>query len=531
MFVCIVATVVTQFAQAEKFSFGVMSDTQWKSNLDGENPGTCAVGIINQINAQFIGADVDFVVQVGDLVDSVSNVNNLEARAAAAQSLYDAGIGFFPLRGNHESNQAAAVKTQALFEQTQGLGDNVYGATNFSSPQANLNGLTYSFDYGNARFVLLDQFTRTDGSYGSIIDQQSWIDSTLSGRDADTHAFVFSHKQLLGGNHSDNLFGDPDDNVAAQDAFIRSMDDNNVGYLMSGHDHMHDLSIVSSTDGGSEVHQLITSSDSYKFYTPKDPSNQERYNTIGQEVIAQELYSVGYYVFTVEGDCVTADFYAADPDPSTAGLLNVSLKYTPDLNFSLRQTFGYSLNGREFVLGGGESYSAVQDAIAAGNGFLGTSMALNGLVGTTGVILDGRSTVLDITTGWVAAEEGLASDILKIWGMSNRLGTDETDIFMLTMSYDELLVSLEDINSELFGIRTRGIGGEWVLAGDMFMGDLDLSSLVIGTDTLGQYGIDSTSGLAWAIVNHNSDFAVAVPEPATISLLTIGAIAAIRRRK
>lgn len=39
------------WANARPWSFGVMSDTQWKANLDGENPETVAVGIINQLNA------------------------------------------------------------------------------------------------------------------------------------------------------------------------------------------------------------------------------------------------------------------------------------------------------------------------------------------------------------------------------------------------------------------------------------------------------------------------------------------------
>ena len=43
-----------------------MGDTQWKANLDGENPETVAVGIIQQINEAFIAADVKFVIQVGD---------------------------------------------------------------------------------------------------------------------------------------------------------------------------------------------------------------------------------------------------------------------------------------------------------------------------------------------------------------------------------------------------------------------------------------------------------------------------------
>ncbi|MBN1610779.1 MAG: metallophosphoesterase [Polyangiaceae bacterium] len=156
---------------AREWTFGVMSDTQWKANLDGENPETVAVGIINQINAAFIEHDVEFVIQVGDLVDKETDSPNgnssnrtMDTRAAAAQALYDAGIGFFPVRGNHEGSATAATELPVLFPQTSGTGPNVGKATHFTSPFELLAGLSYSFDYKNARFVLVDQFTRPDGS-------------------------------------------------------------------------------------------------------------------------------------------------------------------------------------------------------------------------------------------------------------------------------------------------------------------------------------------------------------------------------
>jgi hypothetical protein len=191
----VVSLFITSFAQADAWRFGVMSDTQWKANLDGENPETVAVGIINQLNSEFISHDVSFVIQVGDLTDKATDSPNgnpsnrtLDTRAEAAQALYDAGIGFFPVRGNHEGSATAAMDIPVLFPQTTGTGPNVVGAMNFSSPFPTLNGLSYSFDYNNARFVLIDQFTRTDGSNylgntnNNAIDQLDWIDAQISGK-------------------------------------------------------------------------------------------------------------------------------------------------------------------------------------------------------------------------------------------------------------------------------------------------------------------------------------------------------------
>ena len=95
-------------AWAEPWKFGVMSDTQWPNSPDSKNPNV-AVNVINHINKEFIKHGVKFVIQVGDLTDKPSTVvanparvENLDIRATFAQDLYNAGIGFYPLRGNHE---------------------------------------------------------------------------------------------------------------------------------------------------------------------------------------------------------------------------------------------------------------------------------------------------------------------------------------------------------------------------------------------------------------------------------------------
>ena len=153
------------------WSFGVMGDTRWtlSEDPDGNNPNYVSAEIIRALNDRFIDYGVKFVIQVGDLSDRAGD-DAMYTRAELAKPLYDAGIGFFPLRGDHDtygatycldpdSNMNIPAFLDA-FPQTQGL-DNTFGATNFSSPAIDeLNGLSYSFDYGeegsNARFVIVD---------------------------------------------------------------------------------------------------------------------------------------------------------------------------------------------------------------------------------------------------------------------------------------------------------------------------------------------------------------------------------------
>ncbi len=93
---------------AQAWKFAVISDTQGIGADDDYTPNTVAVAIVKALNQRFIAHGVKFVVQVGDLVDqtgsTASSVATTEdTRAALAQELYNAGIGFFPLRGNHDS--------------------------------------------------------------------------------------------------------------------------------------------------------------------------------------------------------------------------------------------------------------------------------------------------------------------------------------------------------------------------------------------------------------------------------------------
>lgn len=532
---------------AEPWSFGVMSDTQWKENLDGENPETVAVGIINQLTQQFIEHGVKFVIQVGDLVDKETDSTNgnssertMDTRAAAAQTLYDNGICFFPLRGNHEGSSTAANEMPVLFPQTTG-GGMTCGVTNINSPDpydnGNLTGLSYSFDYDNARFVLIDQFTRKDGtnyldsSNYNAIDQLPWIDSVLSDKGIMRHGFLFSHKNLMGANHVDMLLGsDPSQNPEAQNSYFASLYDNGARYHFGGHDHNHLRSVVVSPDGLSTAMNIITSSNSYKFYTPKIPSIDEQYDLpafgfLRETPITQELYTVGYYIVTVDGPRVTVDHYASPNDPDGANdaygetcgttfdtLADCDLKVTPNLSFEKRETFGYSLNGREFLVAQGDSYSVVRDS------FRGTrARILGGTNDSTVTILDGRSTTKDVNTGWAPRkailtkeDDNTASATLTLWGMKE-LGEETSDTYALSLSYQPSKGILDRLGRGLFGLATKDADGNWINAVDMIDGVT--KRFVLGTwkpsYPLGTYGVDTRTKTAWAVINYDGDFAVA----------------------
>jgi len=574
------------------WKFAVMADTQWLSTDDGYNPNTSAIAIIQALQQRFIGHGVKFVVQVGDLADRADTASSSEAgyattpvvcedtRALFAQPLYNAGIGFFPVRGNHDN--LAADEFVSIFPQTKGGNMNATPAAalavanpdtanqpspvaagaafqlgkNFSSPGTanglannNLAGLSYAFDFANARLVFIDQFQPGASTDGNGPDgnpyslkttaklQQPWISQVLSGKPASVaHAFVFAHKGLITQQHQDVLFGDqPGDAdyqytnsggtlvtmkaAAGMNDFIRSMASNGARLYFCGHDHIYNRSLVYTTDdaGLSHVTHVLCSSNSSKFYTPNEQndigntpvtkltSNNAFYCAGKRQVqLSQELYTVGYYVVTVDGDNVTVDYYSAPVYPTYSASTENLITSTPTLNFSLRESFGYGVGGNEYVVDQGGAFTVVNETSPGGT----TAKILAGTNGSLVRDLSGTKYKVAVNTGWAPKVQGGHSDVLVLRGMDYDLGSTETDAFALAMSYDGTGLTDAEIVDGNFCLAALDATGKWSNAVDANVGGT--KKFVKGPWTsgaaLGSYGVDTATKTVWAVINHNSEY-------------------------
>ncbi len=647
-----------RYQTPEAWTFGITADTQWtithsldwdpgdpyyahvNPNYREENPDYVSVSTLLKLNEQFIEHNVNFVVQLGDLTDRAGNAA-MFTHAAARQPLYDAGIGFFPVRGNHETygnlyglDPDPADPDQvwpdmnipawhAAFPQTRGLGPNLVGAYNFHGPDIEaLEGLSYSFDYGpagsDARFVFMDieptsywlqtpdvhpiygqgyiftnffawtvykhdedviagngnvipagTWFRVDSSgnpatswvdtatddtveEGSFTydgtqfrpgDQQDWINDRLEDLQRPAHAFVLSHRNLMGQNHINTVWGsNPGVSADDQNVFFRSLQENNVGYMLSAHDHMHNRSIVRSPDGEWAVEQLIASSSDPKFYTPA--SGDQAGQRWRETPISQELANIGYYVVTVDGARLTVDYFSdsvgqfgtdycwpqgfAGEDGSCgdprfdSGPEQMGSLYVPEFDFVWKDQWGYGLNGRRFVVPQGVSYAG--EIVANGDDvieyprvqdeFNGTRAEIlsgfNGSVSTDNVPDQPRPFAKAVNTGWMANPEPqtLKSDVFSLWGMAE-LGTAETDVYVLSMSF--VFDTMVQLGAGGIGIATY-VDGEWVNAVSQNFGgekNFVVGPYVEGVHELGTYGVDPGTQTAWAVLNYNADFAVA----------------------
>jgi hypothetical protein len=570
------------FAQGQRYktdkawSFGVHGDTQWTIGTALASPlnvNYVSKSILIQVDQKFVEHGVKFVLTTGDMADypalhprpTVANPNPVLADSAineratiANTDLISKGIGFFPMRGNHETYGYLAAYELApfnfsiplfryYFPQTQGFGSNLFGANNFSSPNIDLQGLSYSFDYGSpsssARFVILDtQLTscsQTKNYNGvpypyictnyPIGAQQEWISGLLDKNTRlTTHAFVLSHQPPMAQNHTDTPFSpftsrwDPayytDYNVnGAQDTFFASMQNNDVRYYLSGHDHLHQRSIVKSLDGNSQLQEIIATGLSTKFYEPLSiPTSVTDDKWRGQKIretsLSQELHNIGYYVYTVDGPRVNGDYYSVNPgnfqsDTSYPyGPAGAGAKATPlNMTFEKKESFGYSLNGQQFLVAEGESYAVVQDS------FKETSARiLAGANNDPGTDFNNRVFTKAVNTGWVEKDGNpmLASNIFSLWGMTE-LGKSSSDVYVLQMSYVDQNPTGLPTSLSGYRLATVDANGKWVRAVDKNIGS-STKTIVRGpwnsSYPLGTQGIDGDK--VWAVVDYDADFVV-----------------------
>lgn len=153
-------------AGSEPWRFAVVADTHVTET---------ATNLLPEMATSMAGDDVKLVLFAGDNVDggisltSAQMQNQLLNWRNAAAPLYDAGIGVYPLRGNHEANVAGSTSAW----------NNVFSgpyALPANGPSGETN-LTYSVTCNNALFIGFDEFI--PGQDYRV--NQAWFDSQLAG--------------------------------------------------------------------------------------------------------------------------------------------------------------------------------------------------------------------------------------------------------------------------------------------------------------------------------------------------------------
>jgi hypothetical protein len=279
-------------AAAAEWRFAVVGDTRGASSTSPVN--TAALSAIAQSMA---GDGIDLVVVPGDLVygSSTDLGSQLSIWRTTMAPLYNASIGVYPVRGNHETSGGVTAWRNAFPDLPQ----------NGPTSPGNEQGLTYSVTHNNALFIGMDEYVTSHRV------NQSWLDGVLAQQDRPPHVFVFGHEPAFSANHTDTLATYPTN----RDLFWDSLGRAGVPMYFCGHDHFYARGAVADSSGN-WVQQMIVGAGGAPFHVFSgyaDARVQPRYSD-------DDHY--GYLVVEIDDHAVSVQYKAqlnvAEPNVFTA---------------------------------------------------------------------------------------------------------------------------------------------------------------------------------------------------------------------
>jgi len=197
--------------------------------------------------------------------------------------------------------------------------------------------------------------------------------------------------------------------------------------------------------------------------------------------------------------------------------------HNPTFTFAKKETWGYTLS-----TSGVSTFNLTQGSGCTLN--FGSTTAYVNKTSTTAKDYTGRSLTKDVAAWWAAkptaslpgnngASYTAISDVLTLLGASAAAikETEDTnpynpnDPVAIQISYDQSQLTRADINNaRMISIMSMDGDGKWVPAVSLNYGGHP--RYVHGpwnkAYPVGTYGVDTTNHIAWAVVNHDSDFVV-----------------------
>ncbi len=272
-----VGTFTTESAEEEPFRFMFVTDTQ-AQNREGFEYWT---DLYNLSLEKFPGTNV--VLHGGDIVDEGNNISQWEYFMEASQDV-TTKLPFMSVLGNHE---------------VYGDGENIFKNL-FPYPQngpSGKEGFVYSFDYGNARFLMLN----SEFGIQDMEEQQEWLRQEIEESDkqwtiAMFHRAPYSSNPLTGTG-------------ATAETFAPVLEELGVDLVLTGHDHAYMKSHLMKdgqphTDGNGTQY-MIGGSAGPKFY----PAQTYEYVDVLFDEDTQLFTS-----FLIDGDTLTAEVYTIDDE-------------------------------------------------------------------------------------------------------------------------------------------------------------------------------------------------------------------------
>jgi len=268
--------------RAEPWRFVVTGDSRGVQN--GVN-----AEILQELAGQIVSQGAEFVLWTGDLVSGYGDLEvELGYWKELMQPVYDAGIGVYPIRGNHDEGDVDAWNR--AFSGDYALPQN--------GPPGEVN-LTWSLVHRNALIVGLDHYI-PDHSFRT---DQVWLDAELAAN-TQPHVFVAGHVPAFKVRHWDCLHCYP----AERDAFWRSLEAAQSRIYFASHDHFYDHMRLDDGDGieDNDLHQYIVGTAGAPLY------DDGLYNGDNGAWVPQRVHheqSYGYVMVEIDGNDVTVTWW------------------------------------------------------------------------------------------------------------------------------------------------------------------------------------------------------------------------------
>ena len=217
------------------FKFVHVGDSQTNA-ADSSSPDGTGTGIhyANTMKGvELNGFDRDFIVHSGDIVEW-SKYESYWTSMIGDNDKYFAEIPVMTVSGNHETSYRNGA-------------NEVYKHFNYSIHSQNVSaGFSYSFDYGNTKFIMLDTNGLTNNQLPD--DEYTWLSETLE-KNTQKWTIVVMHNPM----YSVGVYGSNPNRNAIALALREQLGDlfaeNGVDLVIQGHDHEYSKTYPIGVDG------------------------------------------------------------------------------------------------------------------------------------------------------------------------------------------------------------------------------------------------------------------------------------------
>lgn len=200
----------------KKFSFIAIADVQASSKKNFDHAYLTAKAAYNKL------PNAEFYVNLGDYVNDCNNEQwDMYFRSFKGINNYMTHV---PVAGNHDSIQDGKIEGQGRGFRFR----NMFCLD--ESKNQTIDGVYYSFDYGNAHFAVLN----TNDMWPMSQAQRNWLRNDMSNSNKEWK-IVLGHRAFYSAGK--NI--DKPDTIMMRKMLIPLMDDLGIDMVYAGHDHMY----------------------------------------------------------------------------------------------------------------------------------------------------------------------------------------------------------------------------------------------------------------------------------------------------